>query len=268
MKTIIATTDFSDSSLNAVNYAADMAVDLEVSLLVMHVVELPAATIAEFPVTDISFQDVSRETDLALVKKSLLSRTRNKIEIETLQVAGNLNYELKNACKQVQPFAVVMSTHAPGILDRLLFGSKTVFSSRHLEFPVVNVPEGAIYNGVKKIGLTTDFRGGYHLPVEEIKTVARTFNASIDIGFVGNTQSLPAKMEIEKTILLNRLRDFQPEIKFVNHQNIEQGIELFAKENKIDLVMMIPHKHGIFHKSLSQQVIFHLPVPAMTIHED
>ena len=41
MQTIIAPTDFSDISLNAVNYAADMAIALNVNLLVLHAIELP-----------------------------------------------------------------------------------------------------------------------------------------------------------------------------------------------------------------------------------
>jgi hypothetical protein len=37
MKTIIAPTDFSPVSLNAVNFAADMAVSVDSSLLLFHV---------------------------------------------------------------------------------------------------------------------------------------------------------------------------------------------------------------------------------------
>jgi len=41
MQIIIAPTDFSDISLNAVNYAADMAMALHAKLLVLHATEIP-----------------------------------------------------------------------------------------------------------------------------------------------------------------------------------------------------------------------------------
>ena len=268
MKTIIASTDFSESSLNAVNYAADMAVDIKARLLLLHIVELPATTIAEFPVTDITFQDINRKPELVQLKSELEERVKNAIEIETLQVLGNINYELKQTCNTVHPFAVVMSTHAPGVVDRLLFGSKTMFTAKHLEFPVINVPPGAVYMPVKKIGLATDFKDIYHLPVEELKTVARVFNANLELVFVGKSESELAAVESWKTLLMNRLREFDPVFRFIKNESIDAGIEMFAKEYKIDLVMVVPKKHSIFHKSQSQQVIFHLPVPAMTLHEE
>jgi hypothetical protein len=161
-----------------------------------------------------------------------------------------------------------MSTHAPGGIDRFLFGSKTLFTAKHLEYPVINVPPNAVYHPIKKIGLATDFKDIYHLPVEEMKTVVRVFNASLEIAFVGKSESELNVIETEKTLLMNRLREFKPVFRFINSENIDAGIENFAKENKIDLVLVIPRNHGLFHKSLSQQVIYHLPVPAMTIHED
>jgi nucleotide-binding universal stress UspA family protein len=268
MKTIIASTDFSESSLNAVNYAADMAVDIKARLLLLHIVELPAATVAEFPVTDITYQDVSRESELKQLKSELDERVKKGVTIETLQVLGNINYQLKQTCKEVKPFAVVMSTHAPGAIDRFLFGSKTLFTAKHLEYPVINVPPNTVYHSIKKIGLATDFKDIYHLPVEDIKSVARAFSATLELAFVGKSESELKAVETEKNLLVNRLREFKPAFRFVSSDTIDTGLELFAKENQIDLVLVVPRKHGLFHKSLSQQVIFHLPVPAMTIHED
>ena len=41
MQTIITPVDFSDISINAVNYAADMAMNLNAKLLVLHAIGLP-----------------------------------------------------------------------------------------------------------------------------------------------------------------------------------------------------------------------------------
>jgi hypothetical protein len=43
MKTIIAPTDFSGSSLNSVNYAADLAVSINAKLVLFHAIPFPIA---------------------------------------------------------------------------------------------------------------------------------------------------------------------------------------------------------------------------------
>ena len=41
MKTLIVVTDFSPAASNAVNYAADMALTINATLLILHVYQLP-----------------------------------------------------------------------------------------------------------------------------------------------------------------------------------------------------------------------------------
>ena len=49
MKTLLVATDFSNTSLNAVNYAADMAAAINAKLEVLHVMQVPVVT--EFLIT-------------------------------------------------------------------------------------------------------------------------------------------------------------------------------------------------------------------------
>jgi hypothetical protein len=63
MKTIIAPTDFSPISYNACLYAAKMALDINANLVLLHVMELPLS-VAEFPVTEDIFDEISMEEEL------------------------------------------------------------------------------------------------------------------------------------------------------------------------------------------------------------
>lgn len=268
MKTIIAPTDFSDSSLNAVNYAADMAVDMKASLLLLHVVELPATTIGEFPVTEVNIHNISRAEELEKLKNSLLERTNHSIDIESSEVLGSVTYELKQTTELVKPFAVVMSTHAPGAFERMFFGSATLYSAHHLHAPVINVPQGVVYKPIKKIAFACDFKDIYHIPVDEIKNIGSAFNASLHLFYVSNDEESLAAIETEKAMLLNRLSEFEPTFTSINSNSVEKGVELFARQNNVDMVLLVPRKHGWFEKRESSQVIFHLPLPAITIHEE
>jgi len=268
MKTIIVPTDFSEISLNAVNYAADMAVDINASIILLHIVEVTEPIVSEFPMTEITFHQLNRETQLNDLKSAIQQRTNNAISVETCHLVGNIVYELTGMCKRTKPFAVVMAPHVAGKLERFFFGSLTHYSATHLPCPVLAVPGKKRYTPIKKIGFATDMKGIYHIPVEAIKTITRAFKASLDLIYVGKKEEDIEISPAEKLLLKHRLRDFNPSFHFEKNDIVEKGIELFALDKNIDLVLIIPKKHGLFHRSQSKQVIFHLPVPAMSLHEN
>ena len=76
MKPIVAPTDFSAVSLNAVNYAADMASMLGVNLNLLHVIEVPVPVI-EMPVPGVDLTELEKDAALTLdaLKEKLLART-------------------------------------------------------------------------------------------------------------------------------------------------------------------------------------------------
>ncbi len=88
MQTIIAPTDFSGISLNAVNYAADMALALNANLWVLHAIELPVSRFYD------ESNDYGSESELKLddLKKDLTKRTGGKICVQTKQVASRLRH--------------------------------------------------------------------------------------------------------------------------------------------------------------------------------
>jgi hypothetical protein len=46
------------------------------------------------------------------------------------------------------------------------------------------------------------------------------------------------------------------------------GVTDIAKEHGIDLLIVIPKKHGPFHKSQVKDFIFYSDIPVMAIHEN
>src|SRR6476660_9045396 len=93
MKMIIAPTDFSPVSLNAVEYAADMAANLQANLLLVHIIELP---FTEAPITAESYDATIRQSrqDLFELQEKIIARTHNTINIETYIGIGTLLSEL------------------------------------------------------------------------------------------------------------------------------------------------------------------------------
>src|SRR6185436_17934133 len=84
MKPIIASTDFSPVSLNAVNYAADLACALNTDLYLIHIFQLPIVY-SEIPVAADGIDNQVKEAEERIkeLKDSIAKRCGEKIEIYT-----------------------------------------------------------------------------------------------------------------------------------------------------------------------------------------
>ena len=84
MKTIIVPTDFSPIATNAMNFAADMAVNINASLMLLHVYQVPVS-MTDVPVVMVSSEELrkSSEGKLQEIKNALTHMTSGKIKIYT-----------------------------------------------------------------------------------------------------------------------------------------------------------------------------------------
>ena len=84
--------------------------------------------------------------------------------------------------------------------------------------------------------------------------------------------SLPTGTHITGQVVLLKtaLEDVNPLYHFINNKDVEDGINDFAENNNLDLVIAIPKKHklmgGLFKKSSTKQLVFESHVPVMCVH--
>ena len=275
MKTIIIPTDFSPVATNALHYGIDMAKTINASLLLFHVYNIPVSY-ADVPVMLISVEELKKnaEDKLAELKKEVEHITSGSLKIYTEARLGNVTDELENICNNIRPFAVVMGTRGTTGIEKVLFGSNTLTVVRHLTWPVICVPPGKTFGtGIKKIGFACDFRDVVkETPAQSIKDFAKEFNAELHVLNVDyhNRHFKPEARE-ESQLLHTMLEDAKPEYHFIEHKDIEDGINEFAEKNNLDLVISIPKKHKLlerlFKTSSTKQLVFQSHIPVMCVHE-
>ena len=158
MKTIIVPIDFSPIATNAMNFAADMATNINASLMLLHVYQVPVS-MTDVPIVMVSTEELkkSSESKLHEIKDALTNAKSGKIKIYSEARMGDVSDELEDVCKRIQPFSVIMGTRGASGVERVLFGSTTLTAIRHLKWPVIVVPPGKEYGkGIKKIGFACD----------------------------------------------------------------------------------------------------------------
>ena len=182
--------------------------------------------------------------------------------------------ELEDVSKHIEPFAVIMGTKGTSGVERMLFGSTTLTAIRHLKWPVIVVPPGKEYGtGIKKIGFACDFNKVIeNTPVQFIRNMVKEFGAELHVLNVDYEQRNFKPETPEESLMLHTLlEDLDPKYHFINHKDVEDGINEFAETNNIDLLITIPKKHGLldnlFKHSSTKELVTQSHVPVMCVHE-
>ena len=275
MKSIIIPTDFSPIATNAMNYGVDMAMAINANIILLHVYQIPVS-MTDVPVVMVSVEELKEaaEEKINSVKADIEHITSGKLKVYTEVRLGNTVDELEDFCNQIKPFAVVMGTKGASGIERVVFGSTTLTTIRHLSWPVICVPPGKEYGtGIKKIGFACDFNKVIETtPVHFIADVVKEFNAELHVLNVDyeNRHFKPETPE-QSLLLHTMLEDVKPNYHFIQHKDIENGIDEFAEKNNLDLIIAIPKKHklleGMFKSSFTRQLVFQSHLPVMCVHE-
>ena len=272
MKTILVATDFSPAALNAVNYATEMALAINADMLLLHVYHIPI-NYSDIPVS-VNEDEMMQDAENALneLKEKLTRKTGGKLNIETEFRMGIFFRELRTVCKHKKPYTVVMGSQGTTAAQRLFFGGHTVYAMKHLMWPLITVPLEAKFSTAKKIGLACDFDKVVDTtPADEIKMLVNDFDAELHVLNSRKKEVFKPEFIFESGLLQEMLDVLKPNYHFITNENTDEGIMDFAEKNHIDLLVVLPKRHGLLdkliHKSHTEQLVLHSNVPVMALHQ-
>ena len=270
MKTIILATDFSPAALNAANYAAELATDIGAELLLLNVYYL-FESYSELPslVTAGQLEEDAR-TSMDELKKVLNDQFKN-LSIHTGIKRGLFIRELRIECEKVKPYFVVVGSQGASATDYRFFGSQSVLAMKDLKWPVIAVPQGRNFTGLKNIGIACDLQNGIdHVPTKILKELVTDFKASLHILNASGTENQQSEIIRQASVLMEALAPVHHEFHFINGGDEDNEIIEFAEKHKFDLLIVLPRKHSLFdkwfHKSYTRKLVLNLQLPVMSLH--
>lgn len=262
MKDVIIPVDFSETSLNAARYAADMLSgkpDAHVILYNMFTDEKESETTGKY---------------LESLKGELLQKGVAD-NIECIKEYGdNLIDCLGRLAHQKNAELIVMGISEKDEWQQLFTGSNTLKMADQNVCPVMIIPHVSKYSGIKNIALTSDFRNtDTTTPVLAIKTILKMFDASLHIVNVDNEHyvALTDEYLAERNKMQHMFADFNPEFYFIGMNDFYEAIEQFSTDKNIDLLIVIPKNHSfinsIFSHSHTKKLAFRSSVPILAAHQ-
>jgi nucleotide-binding universal stress UspA family protein len=274
MKKIIVPVDFSATASNAAEYAANFAAFYGAEVLLYNTYEMPVAVgEISYPVFDVGEMQHAAEHDMEVFKENLASKINVPLTIRTKVEMQVLYDGLTNLCNAENPDLVITGLSGKNALTRLIVGSNTIKMVYGLKYPVLVVPPKATFIPIRKLGFACDYKEiAQNTPLDLLKKFVTDFRAELHILNVDyhNRNFSPEALH-ESFVLGELLGSIKPEYHSVESEDVTAGINWFAQNVKLDLILAIPKKHQLvqrmFNRSHTQDLIFHTHLPVLCMHQ-
>jgi len=274
MRTIIVPTDFSEASVNAAYYAAEIAMQVKAGITLLHVLPMPILA-TEVPLPSDSYEIGTQEAGQSLheLKEKMERYSNDKLCITCTTTTRSFQEEMESFDKQQDIFAVVMGTSGAGATEAFFLGSFSLTAATHLkDHPLIMVPPAHRFNGIRKIGLACDMKDVLEtVPTQRIKDIFEQLHAELEILYVSKPdEKMYPEVLTESKFIQDRLAGLHPQIRIATSDDVKEGLKDFVNKSGIDLLIIVPKERSfiesIFHQSMTKKMVLHPEVPVMILH--
>lgn len=277
MKKILVPTDFSDTSKNAAEYAAQMAADIpDCTLVLFNVYDTFVAGSDGSPLTE-------SDDDRKVILNQALTNLSNELKslapatIECATVGDNsLVDAIERYVRHEGIHMVVMGITGATPLEQIFMGSNTLQVVSRVVCPVLVVPPRAVYRKINNVMFTCDFKDVENtVPRALIQSVLNDYQPDMKLHVVNvDTEhyvELSEEYKAQREKLDKILKDYNREYYFIRMYDFLDAISQFTTDKNIDLILTIPRKHsflsGLFKSSHTKKLAYHSHVPLLAVHE-
>jgi nucleotide-binding universal stress UspA family protein len=261
MNTVIVPVDFSETSLHAARYAAQLLVGhYGVTLVLYHSYSKSSEA-----------EEVTAE--LEALKVSLMKDHVVKIEVLAHEEEDFVE-GLERAARHRRADLVIMGITGKSAISQVLFGSNTLKMAETKACPVLIVPESAQFTPIKNVMLTSDFKDTLNsIPSVPIKNFLDVFHPQLHVVNVDKDHyiSLTENYEKEKQDMKLMFKNYNPEFYFMRLYDIDEALNLFAADRDIDMIIVIQKDQSfmekLFKTSRTKKMTYHSRMPILVIHE-
>lgn len=275
MENILTAIDFSASSKNAAEYAANLAAYFGAKLTLYHNYHIPALGFEAGYVPPIT--DMKEETEAEM--KKLVAEIAAKYESVDVDYKLEMGFAadmIENAARERQADLIVLGlTGQNNNIKEHILGSVATKVAETSRIPVLIVPEHVRYSKIRKLSYACDFDKELESSsvLMKVKYFASLFDAELQIL---NVMKPEEEITVEKaetdSYIEDKLQTTKHNTFFIYDNKVDKGVIEFIDHHKTDILITCPKTHGFFHnmfvESTTKKLAFHSPVPILTIHEN
>jgi nucleotide-binding universal stress UspA family protein len=269
---ILVPTDFSSNAHTALDYAARLAVDLDASLIIAHIISPADNSRGHFSETKAIEKNVVLELHELQMYLSQMYGLKTTIKVGIGAIADEI---VKLSMVHLMDL-IVMATHGAGGLQKALFGSNTAEVITKSRVTVLALPPDVIYRKPERIVFATDHQSGDIEDMREIAHFAELFDAALAAVHVVNRftdEDLDFDIHGKESFndLVHRRINYRKiDCDEFQHEDVAEGIRCFLQDEEADiLALSSSHKNllkKLFLKTLTHEFLFKIDTPLLTFH--
>jgi len=281
MKTYLVPVDFSETSINAANFAAALSHQTDVKQIILlnayyvspYETMLPNPDMVQLREEEIEANAADRIRKLEHIKHKLQKLVKPGVEITTHLNRSHLLRAVVENVVVKKADVVILGIKGNSSVDDTQIGSHVIKISKASPVPVVVVPTDYNFEAIKRVVVACDFNKVTEtIPLEALKRLLNRKHFEllvVNIDREAKHIQKDAERMAEETALYGMLKEFEPQYFYLYKPDIINGILEFAAENDAQLVIALPHKYSFFqsllHDSVSQQLAEAAKVPVLLL---
>lgn len=273
IQTILLPTDFSVTATNAGLYTVALANQIGAKkIVVYHSYDAASASEPFKDYTQKIITEPFRKKSAAQLNEYvafLSSKKSSGVEIEAYHSYAELTDAVNDLVKSTGAELIVMGITGGGKVKEALVGSHSISVAKKSDIPVIIVPTEYSFTKVEDILFVSDLKDVEDTtPVDSINDILKATNAKLHILHVTDNpekaENSEGKHQLEKLF-----ENHQPDFHFMNNPDFVGAVDFFVKDRKIEIVIVVPKKHGllesIFSISYTKTLAFRGKTPLMAV---
>lgn len=235
-----------------------------------HAYMLPTP-VTEVPYVMVTADELQKENEEYIREEAQHLHGQFGLEVEWVVRIGIASDEIKELIREKGIDLIVMGMKGAGGLDKII-GSTTTNVNRKVAVPVLVVPHDATYRPIHQAAYATDLTEVAQVAIfEPFLELVKNSSAKVHILHVAKSDAAGAGELVSRKGQENLFEGLDHEFVTVTDSSITQGINNYLKNNQIDLLTMVAHKHSfferLFSKSYTAAMSYETHIPLLVLHE-
>ncbi|PZX49668.1 universal stress protein [Algoriphagus chordae] len=271
---ILCPTDFSECSLNAIEYATRLGEKYKAELVLFHV--LNREDYGKLSPADVSgknqkefVREKLQNLEDAVVSEAIKNGLKSCISVVT---EGDIVKKTLTYAAEMSANLIVVGSEGVNDFRENIIGSRASRIVEQSDRDIIVVPRKVYFKAPRKLVYASDYLEEDKIAIQKIVEVARFFDSEIDMVHVSTTHKA-----LDKSLHMTMVAEIEPFIKYdkVNfvlksfRDDVALGLENYLQTAKGDILVTLSEKKSffdqIFAKSLSKKMAYFINKPLWVI---
>lgn len=271
MRTILFPTDFSTNAEHALGFALELAEKEGAKLILMHAFDIPYDFASRVYDEMKAQRDFSEKRLIEIVDKCKEDERYKKLNFETITIPGEAVSAIKKVATDKDASLIVMGTRGASGIKKIVFGSIAAEVILLTKFPVLAIPEHAVFDKMDKIVFATDYHEEDLDMLREVVGFARLFDAEIHMLHIANKDTLKERATFNGFCQMVAERHLYQKIQheLVIGDDFFEAMTGYAKKAKASIFAMASHRKTSLEKllsiSMTRDMVYQTELPLLVL---